>query len=457
VTATCANTDFPEIRYADADGVSIAYSERGSGPIQLVRVPDVMSSILVGVVDPWADALDQRLAEFARLVRLDRRGLGMSDPLVTDGAPPLEQQVEDVIAVMDATGLQQAALSGAGDGAQVALLCAAMHPDRVSALVLINAWARAFRAHDYPYGPDPGSREQRALEMCSRWGDVERPWGLESFAPSRRNDPSFPLLLARRQQVSASPAAASAVYLGADNDVRDVLPLVQAPTLVLCPGDPYPRNNALQLLGHARFLAEHIPNAQLSPYAGMDLHHGVDAPERAALIQEFLTGTRPVPATDRILATVLFTDIVGSTLRLADLGDHAWRVTLAQHDAMVRGEIARFRGREVEFTGDGFFATFDGPARAVHCAQSITERARSLGIDVRAGVHIGECVLHGDNFTGIAVHIGARVCALAQPGEVLATSMVRDLVAGSGISFAERGTASLKGVPGDWMILAAEA
>ncbi|MGZ4689001.1 MAG: adenylate/guanylate cyclase domain-containing protein [Acidimicrobiia bacterium] len=448
---------FPDVRYADADGVSIAYCVRGNGPNALVRVPDIMSSILVSVVDPWVDAFDESLAAFARVIRLDRRGLGMSDPLVSDDVPPLEQQVDDVLAVMDAVGVRRAALHGGGDGAQVALLLAATHPDRVSALVLNNAWARAFRSSDYPFGADPDAREELGVQMRSNWGDLDRPWGLESFAPSRRDDPSFSLLLARRQQVSASPAAASAVFLNEGNDVREILPLVQAPTLVLCPADSHPKGATLQLYEHARFLAEHLPNARLAPFAGIDTYQGANTPERAAMIEEFLTGTRSVPVSDRILATVLFTDIVSSTERLAALGDRAWSVSLDRHDAMVRSHFQRFHGREINTAGDGFFAVFDGPARAVRCAQAISDAACMLGIDVRAGVHAGECEVRGDDLVGIAVHIGARVCALAQPGEVLVTSTVRDLIAGSGVTFTDRGTRTLKGVPGEWKILAAES
>jgi class 3 adenylate cyclase len=390
------------------------------------------------------------------MIRLDRRGLGLSDPLVSGAVPPLEQQVDDVLAVMDAVGVRQAALHGGGDGAQVALLVAAMHPDRVSALVLNCAWARAFRAPDYPFGSDPESRERIGSSMRESWGDLERPWGLESFAPSRLGEPGLPRMLARRQQVSASPAAASSVFCNEGNDVRSILPLVQAPTLLLCPADRHPKTETLQLLDHARFLAEHISDSRLVTFEGIDTYLGVSSPERAALIEEFLTGVAPAPASDRILATVLFTDIVGSTERLAWLGDQAWGASLDRHDEMVRTQLDRFRGREVNNVGDGFFAVFDGPARAVRCAQAITDNARSLGIDVRAGVHVGECEVRGEDLAGIAVHIGARVCALATAGEVLATATVRDLVAGSGLAFADRGTHTLKGVQGEWTVLAAQ-
>jgi class 3 adenylate cyclase/pimeloyl-ACP methyl ester carboxylesterase len=447
--------DFPEVRYADADGVSIAYCVRGNGPIDLVRVPGPYTGILASTVDPVLGSHYEHLAGFARLVLLDRRGLGMSDPLVAGGAPPIEQQVHDILAVMNAVGSRQAALYGGADGGPVALLFAAMHPGRVSAVVLNSTWARWDRAPDYPVGVDPAFREQQGLLMRSRWGDLGNPWGIEAIAPSRLDDPSFRQVLARVQQVSASRAAVSAAFLNAENDVRAALPLVQAPTLVLCGADSVDVGG-LQLLGQSQFLVDHIPNARLALFPGADMYFGVHTPEMGALIEEFLTGTRPVPVSDRVLATVLFTDIVASTERLAELGDQEWRAHLDDHDAMVRTQLERFRGREINTAGDGFFATFDGPARAVRCAQAIADGARPLGIDVRAGVHVGECEVRGDDLAGIAVHIGARVCALAQPGEVLATTTVRDLVAGSGIEFADRGCHTLKGVPGKWTILAAE-
>jgi class 3 adenylate cyclase len=444
---------FPEVSYADADGVSIAYCVRGDGPIDLVRVPGVLSGILATTVDPILEAHNEQLARFARLILVDRRGLGMSDPLIAGGAPHLEQQVDDILAVMDAAGSHRAALYGGADGAMVSLLFAAMHPDRVSALVLNNAWARLFRATDYPFGLDPVHRDQPVLTTRSRWGDRDNPWGMEFLARSRLDDPSFRQVLARVQQVSASRAAATATVANADNDVRAVLPLVQAPTLVISGVDGDPDG----ALGHARFLAEHIPDARLTLIPGQDGYFGVHTPEIGALIEEFLTGTRPVPVTDRVLATVLFTDIVASTERLTELGDQAWRTQLDRHDTMVRDQLGRFRGREINTQGDAFFATFDGPARAVQCAQSIIDGARLLDLDVRAGVHVGECEVRGDDLTGIAVHIGARVCALADAGEVLATTTVRDLVAGSGIEFTEHGQHTLKGVHGEWTILAAKS
>lgn len=446
--------EFPDIRYADADGVSIAYCVSGDGPVDLVRVPDVMSGILVGLVDPWVATFNERLARFSRLVRLDRRGLGLSDPLVWGSVPPLEQQADDVLAVMDAVGVERAALHGGGDGGQVAILVAATHPERVSALVLNSAFARAFRSRNYPYGRDRASWASAGDRMRAKWGDLERPWGIETFAENRPHEPGLSQLLARRQQVSASPGAASAVFLDEGNDVRELLPLVQAPALVLSPAGGHPRMETLQLLEHGRYLANHIPNARLATFAGIDAYLDTDVEDRAGLIEEFLTGARPAPSSDRVLATVLFTDIVGSTERLARVGDDAWRIDLDRHDAIVRHALARFRGRQVKATGDGVFAVFDGPARALRCAETIVQRARVLGIDVRAGIHTGECETRGEDFTGIAVHIGARVCELAVAGEVLATSTVRDLVAGSGIEFVERHVATLRGVAGQWTVLA---
>lgn len=445
------------VRYADASGVSIAYSVRGEGPIDLVRVPGVMTGILAADVDPVIAAHYDHLSRFARLVLLDRRGLGMSDPLVTGGAPPLEQQVEDVLAVMDTVGSQQAALYATADGGLVAMLFAAMHPNRTSALVLNSTWARLIRSAEHPDGMDPVDDSERRPLIRSQWGNVDAPWACESAAPSRLDDPQFRRLLARVQQVSASRAAASATLTNAESDVRSVLPLVQAPTLVLCGADRDPASDFLQLLQQSRYIAEQVPDAQLVLFPGADSYFGVHTPELGALIEEFLTGTRPPPLSDRILATVLFTDIVASTELLAEIGDQNWRALLDRYDAMVRIQLEQFHGRQINTAGDGMFATFDGPARAVRCAQAIADGARPLGVEVRAGVHVGECEVRGNDLAGLSVHIGARVCALAQAGEVLATSTVRDLVAGSGIQFVDRGRQVLKGVPGDWPLLAARA
>jgi class 3 adenylate cyclase len=448
---------FPDVHFADADGVSIAYSVRGSGPLDLFMVPGNLSGLLTCTVDPHVEAYLAKLARFARVIQLDRRGLGMSDPLVAGGAPPLEQQVADVLAVMNAVGSDRAAVDGSADGGMVAMLFAAMHPDRVSALVLHSTWARATEGFVGSAAEVELVRARRSEQIRSQWGDLEHPWGLRWLSPSRLADPEYPRVLARVQQVNGSRAAVAQTMDASDRDVTAALPLIQAPTLVTCQTDCAVRLGGLRIPEHAKFLAEHIANARLSQTPGVDLYFGSAFTEGSEREEEFMTGTRAMPVTDRVLATVLFTDIVGSTEQLAALGDGAWRARLDRHDAMVRAQLEQFRGREVNTTGDGFFATFDGPARAVRCAQSIIEAGRLLSIGVRAGVHVGECEVRDGDFTGIAVHIGARVCGLAGDGEVFATSTVRDLAAGSGITFADRGRHTLKGIPDEWTILAAES
>jgi class 3 adenylate cyclase len=444
--------EFPEVRYADAQGVAIAYEVRGAGPVDLVVVPGTSGSLLAGTLDPVRGWYDDHLASFARLIRLDKRGMGLSDPLVAGGAPPLEQQVADVLAVMDTVGSDRAALYGSGHGGHVALLFAAMHPDRITALILDVTVARYFAANDYPVGRPTDAREETLTQLRDRWGNLDNPYGLHSHAPSRVAEPNWARTLARVQQVSASKSAAVAEYrMYYESDVREVLPLVQAPTLISFPeAAPFLREGGC-------YLADHIADARVVTRPGADLFVSSDyASELGATIQEFLTGVRPAVPTDRVLAAVLFTDIVTSTERVAELGDHAWRELLDRYRSVVRNELRRFRGREISTRGDDFLVTFDGPARAIRCAFEISVAARLLGIDVRSGLHTGEVELMGDDIGGIAVHIGARVCALAGPGEVLVTSTVRDLVAGSGLMFSEHGQYALRGVPGEWTILAVQ-
>ena len=400
-----------------------------------------MSSVIATYLDPIAESHSDRLASFSRLITFDRRGTGLSDPLLAGAVPPLEQRVADLLAVMDAVDSPTAALYGSSDGGQVALLFAAMHPDRVDAIILSNAWARYFRADDYPHGLDLDLAKSGAAQMGAQWGSIDEPWGFDVIAPSRRTESGYRELLARVEQVSASPAAAVAIMLNR-GDVRDVLPLVQAPALVMCPAEA-----TFDIAGHAQFLAEHIADARLATLPGSDIYLGDSAFERTALIEEFLTGARPALVNDRVLATVMFTDIVASTERVAKIGDRRWSEQLDRHDALVRAHLDAFRGREISTAGDGFFAVFDGPARAIRCAQTIIHDAKAHGIELRAGVHTGECEIRGDDYAGIAVHIGARVAALADAGAVLTTNTVKDLVAGSGITFTDRGTHVLKGVP----------
>ncbi len=433
--------EFPVVRYANADGVSIAFEVRGASAIDLVRVRGLSGSLLSPLVDSVFGTIWGRFAEFARFINFDRRGLGLSDPLVVGGAPPLEQQAADIAAVMDAVGSDRAAFYTGVDGGPVAILFAAMYPERVSALVLNSTFARMFRTDDYPIGFDPRQREAFASNLRDHWGDVDHPWGEEWISPSRRGDPAFRETLARLQQVSAGRSAAVASLAIHEADVRDVLPLVQAPTLVLCGPD-----NSM-FLPASEYLAHHIRDARLVLSPAAEPISGTGGLELAELVEEFVTGTRSHPFDTRVLATVLFTDIVGSTSLAARQGDHAWRGTLDRHDAMVRAQLDAFRGREINTGGDSFFATFDGPARAIRCAQAIVVAANGLQIQVRAGIHTGECEVRGDDLAGIAVHVGARVAALANPDEVLTTRTVKDLVAGSGINFASRGTHELKGLP----------
>jgi class 3 adenylate cyclase len=442
---------WPQVRYADVGGVSIAYEVRGDGPIDVVRVPGLMGSLFAGLVDPQINEYTAWMSSFSRLVTIDRRGAGCSDPLVLGQAPPLEQQATDIRAVMDAVGSKRAALTATADGGPPAILFAATFPDRVRALVLRNSWARPYRSDDYPIGRPADELPELAMQLHDQWGDLDNPWGYHTFGLDRRDEPGFRELFARTQQLSASKAAATAAMLNMDVDVRDLLPLVQAPTLVL--HGAAARDDRRR---HSQFLVEHISNARLGIYVGADAQTPRHTPEDYSMIEEFLTGARPPAKTDRVLASVLFTDIVGSTERVAALGDHHWRQQLDAHDAMIRRCLDSFSGREVSTTGDGLLAVFDGPARAIRCAQAIVDSARQAGIDVRAGVHTGECETRGKDLSGIAVHIGSRVASLARAGEVFTTRTVKDLVAGSGIGFVDRGIHELKGVPEPWHIFQAE-
>jgi class 3 adenylate cyclase len=340
----------------------------------------------------------------------------------------------------------RATVIGSADGGQAARLFAAMYPARVEALVLTNAFPRWFRSHDYPFGFEEADAEGIAGLARRFWGRAENPWGLAVVAPSRIDDPEFKARYARWQQYSASPATGSDVFLVRGNDVRTVLPSVQARTLVLHPAEV--PDDAMQ---RTLFLADLIDGAVVATFPGEDLV-GADTLEAALVIEEFVTGGHASPVGDRVLATVLFTDIVSSTDRLSAIGDRAWRTELDGHDAMVRERLAQFRGREIDTAGDGFFAVFDGPAQAIRCAQAIIEGAHALGIEVRAGVHTGECEARGGGYAGIAVHTGARVAALAGDGEVYATRTVKDLVAGSGIVFEDCGVHQLKGIPEPWQV-----
>ncbi len=436
----------PQTRYARSGTVSIAYQVVGDGPRDLVCVSGWVSHLESGWDEPLLARFRGRLASFSRLILFDKRGTGMSDRVPDANLPTLEQRMDDVRAVMDAAGSQRAALFGQSEGASMAILFAATYPERTTALVTFGAFACRVWHPEYPWAPTPEQR-QRVYDLVQRdWGgDVD----MSDLAPSLAHDDGFRRRLSTYLRLSASPGAALALArMNTDIDVRDVLPAIRVPTLIL-----HRRGDLDANIEEGRYIAARIPGAKFLELPGPDhLPWAGDQGEVVDEIEEFLTGIRPSPEPDRVLATVLFTDIVGSTERAASLGDKAWRDLLDQHHALVRRELAHFRGKEIDTAGDGFFATFDGPGRAVRCAVAIRDRLRESGLDVRAGVHTGECERMGDKIGGLAVHIGSRVAALADAGEVLASSTVKDLVAGSGIVFEDRGAHLLKGIPGEWRV-----
>jgi pimeloyl-ACP methyl ester carboxylesterase len=438
----------PETRYAKSGDVHIAYQVVGDGPIDLVEVPGWLSHLEYSWEEPRFARFLLRLASFSRLIRFDKRGTGLSDRVSVSDLPTLEQRMDDVRAVMDAVGSERAALFGASEGGPMSVMFAATYPERTTALVLYASYACRRRSPDYPWGRTPDEEEAffRATEE-----DYAGLADLRTRVPSGVDDARFRQWFSTWRRLSASPGAAVALArMNAQIDVRDILPTIRVPTLVL-----HRTGDQTMPVGHGRYLAQHIPGASYVELPGDDHGHPFgDADAILDQIEQFLTGRRHAVEPDRVLATVLFTDIVGSTERLAELGDRRWGELLDGHHAAVRRELARFRGREVHTAGDGFLATFDGPARAARCAVAITQAVRSVGLEVRAGVHTGEVELMGDDIGGIAVHTGARVAAEAGPGEVLVSSTVKDLVAGSGITFEDRGSHVLKGVPGEWRLFA---
>jgi pimeloyl-ACP methyl ester carboxylesterase len=431
-----------ETRYARSDGVNIAYQVTGEGPLDLVLVSGFVSHLEVDWEDPRSAHFLERLSSFARLIRFDKRGTGLSDR--PGGLPDLETRMDDVRAVLDAVGSEQAAIFGYSEGGPMAALFAATYPERVGALVIYGSYAKRQEPDDdYPWAATREERVAYAAEVEQWWGEVGDLWTL---APSA--DEAFMRWWAARGRAAASPGAArDLVLMNSSIDVRHVLPAVGVPTLVL-----HRTGDTDAKVDEGRYIAERIPGARFVELAGDNHLPWFDADQILDEVEEFLTGVRRGPAPSRVLATVLFTDIVGSTDQAAALGDRAWAELLGRHEAVVRQEIERGGGIVVDTAGDGFFARFDGPARAVRTAQAIVDGVRLLGLEVRAGVHTGEVELAGDQVRGIAVHVGARVGALAQGGEVLVSSTVRDLVAGSGLEFEERGETELRGVPGEWRI-----
>ena len=437
----------PETRYARAGDVHIAYQVVGNGPIDLVYVPPQLQQVEHLWAEPRIAAFFERLARFSRLILFDRRGTGLSDPI--SSATTLEDQMEDVTAVLDAVGSEQAAIFAQAEGAAMAALYAATHPDRTRALVLYAGMVRMTGAPGYEWPGTPQERARRMEEIFAAWGTGER---LAVIAPSVTDDGALRSWFARLERLAASPGQLRLLFdIAGETDVRDVLPSIAAPTLVM-----HRREDLAIDVRHSRYAAAHIPGARYVELEGRDNLLVVGDSERIlAEVERFLTGTHTPPEPDRVLATVMFTDIVGSTETAARLGDRAWRELLARHDALSRAQLERFRGRAVKSLGDGFLATFDGPARAIRCALELRDAVRELGVELRAGLHTGECEAIGEDVGGLAVHIGARVGALAAPREVLVSNTVKDLVVGSGIDFADRGEHALKGVPGTWRLWAA--
>jgi class 3 adenylate cyclase len=437
----------PRTRYALApNGVSIAYQVVGDGPRDIVYVPQSFTAVEVLWEHPTVARYFERLAALGRVILFDRRGSGMSDRCC--GPATLEEQIDDVRAVMDAAGSEQAVLFAIMESGPMAMLCAASMPERVEALVLYATFARTTRAEGYEFARTAEERDAAMQVFVENWGDGSI--GIR-FAPSHADDVQLRDWLGRLQRAGMAPGEAREhTELNGHIDVRHVLGSIRVPTLLLHrEGDQGidPR--------HSRYLAEHIPDARLVELPGEDtLPFLGDSAAVLGEVEEFLTGDRSLPDTDRVLATVLFTDIVGSTQRAASLGDGPWRNLLAEHDRLVRTTLARHRGREVKTVGDGFLAAFDGPARAVRAAQSIVSEIATLGLEVRAGLHTGEVEAIGDDVGGLAVHIAARVMGEAGAGEVLVSSTVRDLVAGSGLRFEDRGRRELRGVPGPWRVWA---
>jgi len=437
----------PETRYAKSGDVHIAYQVVGDGPLDLVFVPGWISHVEYQWQNPGWGRILERLASFARLIVFDKRGTGLSDRVPDAALPGLEQRMEDIRAVMDAAGSTRAALLGGSEGGPMSLLFAATYPERTIALILYGSFPVRRWSPEYPWGVTP---EEFAMYVDI----VEREWGKGGDAGQRNPSADARDLewFAAYCRMSASPGAAIALLkMNMEIDVRPVLPSIRVPTLVLH------RAGDLRVKpGNGRYMAEHIAGARFVELPGDDHSPWLgDIDAFVGEVEEFLTGSRNVIEPDRVLATVLFTDIVNSTGRAVALGDRRWRELLDAHHAMVRRELARYRGHEVHTTGDGFLATFDGPARAIRCALAIVGAARPLGIEVRAGLHTGEVELMDEDVGGIAVHIGQRVSTLAGPSEVLVSSTVRDLVAGSGLRFQDRGAHSLKGLPDQWRIFLA--
>jgi class 3 adenylate cyclase len=435
----------PATRYARSGDVEIAYQTLGDGPIDLVWVAGFVTHLDVYWEDPAYRSFCERLASFSRLILFDKRGMGLSDHV---RIATLEERMDDVRAVMDAAGSQRAAVMGASEGGPMSILFAATYPERTRALILCGGEVKEDRSEDWPWGES--TWDEFAVGMSTIddwWGEGDQFW---QISPSTQGDEAVRRWWSRVQTNAMNPSAAvEFMRMGHAIDVRQILPAVNVPTLVV-----HRTEDPVCHVENGRYVARHVRGATYVELPGNDHAPWVNGDDILAEIREFLTGAREPAEPDRVLATVLFTDIVGATERAHELGDRGWRSLLERHHAAVRAELGRFRGREIDTAGDGFLAAFDGPARGIRCAAQIIEALRPLGLEIRAGLHTGECEVAGDRLVGVAVHIGSRVASRANPSEVLVSRTVRDLVAGSGIEFDERGAHPLKGVPGSWELFA---
>jgi class 3 adenylate cyclase/pimeloyl-ACP methyl ester carboxylesterase len=438
-----------KVTYVKTEGGYVGYQVFGEGPRDILFITNWGTNLDAMWEEPSQARFFERLGSIGRVICFDKRGTGISDPVPLSSLPTLEEWMDDAREVLDAVGSDRPVLIGDTEGGLMAMLFAATYPGRTASLVLVNTYARFLREADYPVGLP-------AASMPKLIANYERAWGtgdiLNTTAPSVAGDPRFRDWFARYQRLSMPPGAAVSMYSWVITlDLRSILKVIRVPTLVL-----HRRDNRHYRIGFGRYLGESIPGARFVEIPGVDSYpfHAGDAHRVLDEIEEFLTGVRSEGTSERILATVLFTDIVGSTALATRLGDQAWRETLRRHDSLVRDLLAQHRGREIHHTGDGFLALFDGPGRAIRCAAAISRGVRSLGLEVRAGLHTGEVEIGDEEVAGIAVHIAARVTSAAGGGEVLVSRTVRDLVAGSGIQFEERGEHSLKGVAEPWQLFA---
>lgn len=434
----------PQTRYAQSDSISIAYQVFGEGPIDLVLVPGWVSNIDVFWDEPIVVRFLQQLAEFGRVILFDKRGTGLSDR-VTD-TPTLEERMDDVRSVMDKVDSRKAALVGYSEGGPMCVLFSATYPQRTHSVVMIGSYARRRSCVDYPFGESEETTNRLFRMLQTEWGG---PLDIDERAPTLASDMRFSRWWARFLRSGASPTAVQALMqANAEIDIRHILESVRVPTLVM-----HATRDRIIPIDAGRYLAENIPGAKFVEIDADDhLPFGDGAERIIAEMEHFLTGRREAHDVDRVIATIMFTDIVGSTRRAEAMGDLRWRDLLSAHDELVRRELAIQRGREIKKTGDGFHVTFDGPARAIRCGQAIQNAVKELGLEVRIGIHTGECEMVGDGVEGVAVHIAARVAGLAEAGQILVSQTVKDLVAGAGVELEDRGSQSLKGVSGSWRI-----